>query len=122
ATAVGIAARLQSALDSYFAAWSEADDSRRLALLENCWQEEGTFCDSMGAVAGRAALSNYIGAALRYAPGAKLTPSGPPQQTQDYIRFGWKILSGETVFGAGTNFARLNAEGRFTSVVGFWNR
>jgi uncharacterized protein YndB with AHSA1/START domain len=122
AVAAQAAMGLKDAIDAYFAAWNEADDERRLALLDRSWDLNGTFCDSMGSVEGRAALSTYIGNALRYAPAAKLEAAGAPQQIRNHVRFDWKIVMDGNAFASGTNFGRINVEGHFDSMVGFWNQ
>ncbi len=121
AVGANLASALGPTIENDFNAWTEPDASKRLSFLESCWDENGAFADSMGSIAGRAALASYIGAALQYAAGARLESAGSPQQMREYVRFDRRIVSGDQTFGTGTNFGKLNADGRFESIVGFWN-
>jgi uncharacterized protein YndB with AHSA1/START domain len=113
--------RLGPAIEFYLRAWNEPQETQRNALLEQCWEPNAWFCDRMGRTTARDELSRYIGATLQFAPTMKIELTGTPQQTHEFIRFDWRILLADHVHSTGTNFGRLNFDGRFESMVGFWN-
>ena len=111
----------RAAIAAYFGAWTESDPARRAELLASCWAEEGQFMDAMAAIKGREALNLWIGNALAMSGGAGLAPRGEPTFCQGRVSFGWEARSGGTLLASGTNFGELDRNGRFASMVGFWN-
>ncbi len=63
-----------TATDTFFCAWSEADDAARLALISGVVTGECTYDDprSQGILTGDAAISDYVGNFARMAVGAKV--------------------------------------------------
>jgi hypothetical protein len=56
------------------------------------------------------------------APDMKLELVGSPQQTHEFVRFDWRLLVGGNPYSSGTSFGRLDLDGCFQSLVGFWNQ
>jgi hypothetical protein len=54
---------------AYGAAWNEPDESKRTALLEASWADDGIYQDPMGTADGRAALIVHIGGFHAMYPG-----------------------------------------------------
>jgi uncharacterized protein YndB with AHSA1/START domain len=107
-----------AAVELYFAAWSEADAQKRLSLLERCWTANGEFLDKSTTVRGRPAFHQHIGAALAFAPGVRLSPDGRVSHCESFVRFTWSARAGDAVLAHGSNFGRIDADGRFLFVVG----
>jgi uncharacterized protein YndB with AHSA1/START domain len=122
AVALQTEGRLKPLLDTYLKAFNEADDVQRLALLGQCWDSGAAFCDPMGRASTREEFSRFIGSAHRMAPDMKLELVGSPQQTHEFVRFDWRLLVGGNPYSSGTSFGRLDLDGCFQSLVGFWNQ
>ena len=123
AAQLGFAAALPAAVDGYVRAWNETDIAARTALLEGCWEEDGIFRDSMGAVNSRVALLHYISGAQQFVPGFQLELAGKAEQCHGYYRFPWLIrMPDGSVMARGTNFGQMAGSGRFASAIGFWDK
>jgi uncharacterized protein YndB with AHSA1/START domain len=121
AVAESLAGVVESAIDSYIAAWAATDAGRRLELLQGCWAEDGLFADAMGSAEGRIGLSNYIGAAQQFMPGARLDRVGGATLVLDRARFAWRASDADgRSLGHGTSFAEFDPGGRITRLSGFW--
>lgn len=118
AAGAALAPLAAAAVELYFAAWSETDAQRRLALLERCWTENGEFLEKSTTVRGRPALHQHIAAAMAFAPGVRLSPVGLVSHCQSFVRFDWSARAGDAVLAHGSNFGRIDADGRFLFVVG----
>jgi hypothetical protein len=83
-----------------------------------------TFRDRYSAIDGVNELHAHIGGALRFMPGVRLQRTGAPRQCQGMVLADWTATGlgrdGQTT-GTGTNVFVFDADGRVTSVVGFWN-
>lgn len=110
-------------VDNYIQAWNEKSEEARAARLDACWDENGIFRDSMGAVDGRAALFAYIGNARNFVPHFQLELGAPPEHCHGYYRFSWVIrLPDGNIMARGTNFGQLAPSGRIASAIGFWDK
>jgi hypothetical protein len=109
-------------VDGFLAAWTETDAGRRLNLLEAACGEPVVFADRMGSATGRAAISDYIGAAQRFMPGARLERRGPVELVRDRGRFAWHAVAidGRQI-GAGVTYAEFAPNGLVQRLTGFWD-
>ena len=57
---------MDRALDTYVQAWSTDHPEERHRLLEQCWDPQGVFLDSMGYAEGISELADYIGGARQF--------------------------------------------------------
>ena len=111
-----------AAVTDWFAAWGTDDADERAALLGRCWGHDAIFRDGSSYVAGRDALVEHIANARRFAPGLSIHAAAPAAHAHDAVRFAWRIDAPDgTPFATGTNFGVLGVDGRFRSVVGFWD-
>ena len=112
---------VEDTLLSYFAAWGERDASKRYELIASCFSESGTFTDQMGYAEGRSALSEYIGAAQKFAGDMTLEMAGPSIRVHGHLLFPWKMVAPNgQVAATGQNYASVDATGRILNIVGFW--
>jgi uncharacterized protein YndB with AHSA1/START domain len=117
-----LARELHDRMKAYFEAWNESDGPRRDALLERCWSNTGRYLDRFTYVTGRGDLSEVIGMARAIQPDARLELRGAPQLSHGFLRFQWVVKdSSDSTLGSGSSFGQLAADGRFLSVVGFWD-
>jgi ketosteroid isomerase-like protein len=63
-----------TATDTFFSAWSEADDAARLAIIRDVVTDGCTYDDprSPGVLTGDAAIADYVGNFARMAVGASV--------------------------------------------------
>jgi hypothetical protein len=106
---------------SYIAAWNETDTSRRRAIIERTWSDDGTYLDSHRDGAGHAAIDQMIAAVQQRFPGYRFRLSSGIEAHHDRVRFSWSAGGTETapLFFGGTDFAVLAEDGRFRAVTGF---
>ena len=106
--------------ERYLAAWNEADDARRRALLEQSWAPDARYADPLMHGEGRDGIAAMIGAARSQFPGHGFTLRGTPDGHGHYVRFSWTLApEGGAPVGGGTDMMRLDGEGRIAEVVGF---
>ena len=112
---------LDRLVDTYCRAWSEPDADARRELLDEVWDEDGTYTDPMAEVVGRAGLHEHIGALFADFPGMVVTSTSALDVHHDKGRFTWQlVLPDGSVPVAGTDFVQVTAEGRIGSIVGFF--
>lgn len=112
----------EHATDAYFSAWAATDGDERARLLEQCWEADAVFRDAMGYAEGRDELAEYIAAARRFAPQIRLERTGTLATAHGFVSCRWRMVApdGATVM-SGSNTGELSADGRFKSIVGFWD-
>lgn len=113
---------LEERVDALVAAWNEPEGGRRRELLASCWTEDALFVDRMGYVPGRDALDTFIANMHRFMPGVSLERTGPIRETHGRVHFPWRLEGpdGKAV-GAGVDVGRMDGEGRFVEMAGFWD-
>ena len=106
----------------YCAAWSEADEATRLALLENSWIEDGIYRDPTSSAVGRKALSDHIGNIHSSSPGAVVSATSGIDEHNGQIRFTWHFVDGDGQERIkGTDFGELADDGRLAKIIGFFD-
>src|SRR6185436_2683682 len=112
------AARL---VDTWFACWSEADESQRRTGLGAIASGGVLMRDRFSSVEGLDELMPHIGAAQRFMPGMRLTRSGDARHCQGTVLADWTAAGPDgQPRGRGTNVFVLGADGLIESVTGFW--
>jgi hypothetical protein len=114
-------AELEKVLLAYVAAWSEADEEKRQALLEISWAEDGVYVDPMAEVAGREALVQHIGRILQRFAGSRIILTSGVDEHHGKIRFTWARVEpdGGTLRG-GIDFGEIGEDGRLIRINGFF--
>ena len=111
-----------TAIDSYFDCWNEPDDARRLGLMEAAWAPSARSVDPLADVAGHVAISEMMGAVQQQFPGHRFGLVGEPLAHHDVLHWCWTLVAadGSRVI-AGLDVARLDADGRITELIGFFD-
>lgn len=110
----------EAVLETYLAAWNEADASKRNALLAECWAKDGVYSDPTGEAKGAAALLVMIGQVQKQYPGARLERTSRLDRHHDVARFGWRmVLSDGSALPEGVDFVQI-VDGRIARVAGFF--
>jgi len=109
-------------VEGYAQAWLETDPTARRALLDQCWAEDGVFCDPIGRAVGRQGLADHIGGFQAEQPGARLEVVTGVDGHDGYVRFGWQlVLPDGSVAVEGIDFGELDSAGALRRVVGFFD-
>jgi uncharacterized protein YndB with AHSA1/START domain len=111
-----------TAVDGWFAAWSEPDTARREALLDRLATEEVRFRDRFSLIDGLSDLRPHLAAVHRFMPGMRLEREGDVRHCQGTVLADWVARGADgTERGRGTNVFAIGHHGRIESVTGFWN-
>ena len=106
---------------AYGAAWAEADEAQRRALLEKAWAEDGVYLDPTGRADGREALVQHIAGFQQMMPGHRIDIASGVDEHDSYVRFAWKMLTPDgSVAMEGVDFGALGDDGKLKSIVGFF--
>jgi len=111
----------QEITEAYGAAWNEEDETKRRALLERAWADDGVYTDPQSHVEGRDALIALITGFQQQAPGAHIIATSAVDEHHSKLRFTWKMegADGNTVM-EGIDFGELAPDGRIKRIVGFF--
>jgi hypothetical protein len=105
----------------YVAAWNEPDPTARLALVERCWAEGGTYVDPTVELTGRAALCEHISKIQVDRPGARIEMMSGVDLHHRAVRFLWRLVRADGARGATSiDFGYIDEDGRLTRIVGFF--
>ncbi|MGO8918142.1 MAG: nuclear transport factor 2 family protein [Stellaceae bacterium] len=103
----------------YSAIWS-LDAVDRDAELVACLADDATYCDPNGLLAGRAALSDYMGGFRRSVPGGKFRIRSVLHH-HDRTLAHWALHGPDVgVLQTGTSFGALSEDGRLLAITGFF--
>ena len=107
-------------IDTYIACWNEADAAHRAALAGEAFAQASTYIDPLMEGRGPDGIAAMIGAAQAHFPGLRFRRSGKVDAHHNLLRFTWELAAGDgPAIAAGTDFAELADDGRFTRVTGF---
>jgi hypothetical protein len=108
-------------VDIYFAAWNESDADKRAKLIEQCWAEDGLYCDPVANGRGRDALSGFIAGMHAQQPGARIVVTSGIDQHHEQIRFAWAFedKDGKRAI-EGIDIGEVADDGKLARIVGFW--
>jgi hypothetical protein len=108
-------------IDAYLAMWSETDAGRRAELIATAWMPSGRYVDPLFDAEGHDALDTMVVTAQDRFPDHTLRLASALDAHHDEVRFAWVVDAPDgSVALAGTDFASFSADGRLTSVVGFF--
>jgi uncharacterized protein YndB with AHSA1/START domain len=108
-------------IDGWFAAWSEPDDAKRLALLDASVSARVRFRDRYSMCDGRPDLEPHLAAVHRFMPGMTLARVGAVRHCQGTALADWVAKGPDGAErGRGTNVFTLDLDGKVDEVVGLW--
>lgn len=109
-----------SLIDTYIAAWNEADPGRRRALIARALTPDAAYCDPMMESKGHAGLDAMLQAVQARFPGHRFRRGRPVEAHHDRLRFTWVLApEGGATLAAGTDVAVVAPDGRLRCVTGF---
>jgi hypothetical protein len=108
-------------VNAYMAAWNEADENKRKALVEQCWADDGLYCDPVSEGRGREALLKIIAGMHAQQAGARIDLTSAIDQHHNQVRFAWSFVGadGKTAI-EGIDVGELAADGKIGRIIGFW--
>lgn len=114
---------LQEVIDCYFAMWNERSAHRRRSLIEQTWTPQASYIEQLMAVEGYGALEAGVAAMQARFRGFTLRPVGELQSHHSRVRWSWELIGDgdEMPVAVGTNIGVLAADGRLSSVIGFFD-
>ena len=112
-----------NAVDAWFAAWSETNESARRRALDTIATSDVNFRDRFSLLDGIDDVVPHITATQRFMPNMHLKRRGDIRHCQGTLLVNWVAMSGDgQERGTGMNVFTLDAGGKITSVIGFWDR
>jgi hypothetical protein len=113
---------LETLADRYCAAWNTADGVERRAILSSVLTDDGLYVDPSVRAVGIETFAVHIDGVVARNPGARISRTGPIDAHHEVLRFAWSNrLADGTILRAGIDFCTLAADGKFQSIVGFFD-
>lgn len=111
----------QETFEAYIAAWNTADPAECQQLLEQCWAEDGVYCDPQTLAQGRPALQDVIAGFQSNFAGSRIEPRSGLDIHHNRLRFAWVMVSrGGKTLTEGIDFGELDQDNRLKSITGFF--
>jgi hypothetical protein len=110
---------IDSIVDTYIAAWNEADADLRRTLVAQAFADDARYLDPLMTGEGTDGISAMIGAAQGQFPGHRFELAFGPDAHNDVVRFAWRLVGEAGPVAGGTDFATVAEDGRLRSVTGF---
>jgi uncharacterized protein YndB with AHSA1/START domain len=115
-------ANVADTVDRWFEAWALSDAADRAKALLTVAAPDVEFRDRFSAIGGVAELVPHIGAMHQFMAGLRLQRAGDVRHCQGTAIAEWTATTADgRPRGSGTNLFVFGADGKITSVVGFWN-
>jgi hypothetical protein len=112
---------LETTIDNYLAAWTEADPGHRSALVEQVWADHGRLIDPPLATAGHEGISEMAATMQAQFPGHSFRRASGIDAHHDHFRFAWELVGPDgTVTVAGIDVGELADDGRLQRITGFF--
>ena len=107
-------------IDAYMTSLCESDDARRHELIEQVWEEDGTFISPFGEARGHAEIDTKVQRVLKQFLDVKVYRTSSIDVVQpNYVRFGFEAThKGGEVLIRGTDFG-IVVDGKLHLVAGF---
>jgi uncharacterized protein YndB with AHSA1/START domain len=111
-----------TAVDGWFAAWSDPEKTSRERTLAEIGMPDIQFRDKFSSIAGDNELKAHLAAVHRFMPGLRLERRGDVRHCQWHVLADWVALAQDgRERGRGTNLFVFDAAGRIAEVTGFWS-
>jgi SnoaL-like domain len=108
--------------DRYIAMWNETDAAKRRRLVAELFEADGHFADPVAEGRGHDQIDAVLGGVQQQFAGLGFSLTGKPDGFGPNVRLSWQLAAGDgPAVVKGTDIARLSANGRLVSVVGFFD-
>ena len=112
--------QIRTLIEQYISAWSEADATKRQALLEMVWAEDGIYADPNAQASDRAGLDAIIAGFLKANPDAGFKLKGSIDHHHNHLRFYWLLRFAHGLEIEGMDYAQVSADYKLQKIVGFF--
>ena len=110
-------------VERYLAAWNETDHAARRALLARVFSPDATYVDPVMRGDGHDGIDVLIAGVHARFPGFRFALARPVESQPGYARFAWRLGPADApAVIEGSDFARLDDDGRIAAVWGFIDR
>ncbi|MEN3272305.1 MAG: hypothetical protein V7636_1066 [Actinomycetota bacterium] len=114
-------AKVAHVIDTYFAAWNEADPAKRLDLVAASFTDECHYVDPLSDVTGHAGVVEMMEGVRAQFVGASLQQTGEIDAHHHLARFPWSATGADgAVIVAGIDVVVLATDGRISALAGFF--
>lgn len=112
---------MHQTVETYLAAWSQPDETKRKALIAACFDSAGTYTDYYAKARNADKLSDLIGGCQQLFPGSVLVLHGEVLSHTGGLHFDWhmKTADGQLMLH-GEDFAELNEQGAIKRIEAFF--
>ena len=112
---------LEALVDSWLAAYGDADPARRHAAIRAAWHPEGHLVEPPLEARGHAAISDLAATLQSQFPDHRFERSTALDGHHGALRYGWRLLdaNGAAVL-EGLDLLDLDVDGRIQGIVGFF--
>lgn len=112
---------LETLVDTWLAAYCDADAGRRLAAIRDGWHPEGRLIDPPLEARGHQGISDQAATLLSHYPGHRFERSTAIDAHHQSLRYGWRLVDGNgAAVLEGVDVVDLDVDGRIARVVGFF--
>lgn len=113
--------KVKETVGGYFDMWNEEDSTRRTEIIDRVWTPDATSVDPLAAVQGPDEIAQMVASVQDQFPGHKFSQVGDIHEHHDRVLFRWQMASPEgSVTLSGLDCARVNQDGRFVELTGFF--
>jgi len=108
-------------VDTWFRGWSEPDAAERERMFGGTAAPDVQSRDRFSHLDGMSDLLPHVSAAQRFMPGITVRREGNIRHCQGTVLADWTAIAADgQPRGRGTNVFVVGADGKFTSITGFW--
>ena len=108
-------------IDTYCAAWSDPDPTRRREILGGVWADGATYTDPTVHAAGLDAVLAHIATVVARRPGAMVVRTSVVDAHHDLARFAWHVVQADgATLPEGLDLAEISASGQIRRIIGFF--
>ena len=112
---------INETVDTWLAAWTEPDETRRGRLIAELWAEDGALVDPPMTATGHAELTAITAALQAQFPAHTFRRTTGIDAHHDCVRYGWALVAPDgTSTLDGLDVAEVTADGRLQRVSGFF--
>ena len=112
---------LTDTVDSYLAAWNEADPERRAGIVERVWSIGGRLIDPPLDASGRDEISDMAATLQTQFPGHHFVRVSGIDEHHGHFRFAWELVASDgSVALRGLDVGELADDGTIARITGFF--
>jgi hypothetical protein len=114
-------AQAETLVTRYCDVWNEANPTRRRALLQVVFAEDGVYVDPTVRVTGLSALTDHIGRVAEKYPGSTIVRTSAVDLHHDVLRFSWhKRLADGQPLAESIDVGAVDERGKLRLIMGFF--